>query len=102
MGNDEDAYVAVLAPKDADVTDLLAQMDQHAEPQVIEGILQELVDEVVKVDRGDGWFDLVGIVGEVPTLIIRYQWWEKPRGWFYRVINPKLVKSDYAADHVWN
>ncbi len=65
---------------------LMDAIDAHAPPQRIESILREVVDEVVERDFGDGWFDLVGIIGGVAFLVIRYQWW--PTGWHYRIINP--------------
>lgn len=65
---------------------LMDAMDAHAPPQRIESILREVVEEVVEREIEPGWFDLVGIIGGVAFLVIRYQWW--PTGWHYRIINP--------------
>lgn len=65
---------------------LMDAMDRHAEPQIIEAIMREVMDEVVERDFGDGWFDIVGMINGSAFLVIRYQWW--PSGWHYRMINP--------------
>jgi len=73
-----------LNPADA----LMDAMDRHAAPQQVESIMAGIMDDVWNRDNGDGWFDIVGVVGGVPFLVIRYQWWES--GWHYRLINPRM------------
>lgn len=69
--------------------ELMDAMNRHAPPQQVESIMAGIMDDVWNRDCGDGWFDIVGVLGGVPFLVIRYQWWE-PNGWHYRLINPRM------------
>ena len=74
---------------DNPMDELMDAMDEHAPPQRIKAIMDDIMDDVWNRDNGDGWFDIVGVVCGVPLLVIRYQWWE-PHGWHYRIIDPSI------------